>query len=238
VGLSGYRSSFASNARVSVRAGPKAAEALQPLTDLKLAKVPFMHNNVATVAGLKGCTVTRCGYTGEDGFEISLPSQHAAAAVEELLRNPAVELSGLAARDSLRLEAGLCLYGNDIDEGTGPVAARYTVFMDKDKTGYIGADIIRGTLPNKTATYRVGLTTTGRAARQGPRLPSFMLLPYVSTDRDDALVFNCRRQDLRRRGQAGRHRYQRRPVALAEEVHFDGLRRPRAWGGRGVVLLD
>ncbi len=126
-----------------------------------------MQNNKATVAGLRNCTITRCGYTGEDGFEISLPSQHAVAAVEEMLKNPAVQLSGLAARDSLRLEAGLCLYGNDIDEGTGPVASRYTWCIDKEKTGYLGDNIIRPTLPNKTATYRVGLTTTGRAARQG-----------------------------------------------------------------------
>jgi aminomethyltransferase len=79
----------------------------------------------------------------------------------------AIQLAGLAARDSLRLDAGLCLYGNDIDEGTSPVAARYTWCIDKTKTNYVGANVIVPTLPNKTAVYRVGLSTSGRAARHG-----------------------------------------------------------------------
>lgn len=150
--------------------GPKAHAALQALTDLDLTKFAFMRNTRATVAGLRDVNVTRCGYTGEDGFEVSLPAAHVVGVVEELLRNPVVQLAGLAARDSLRLEAGLCLYGNDIDEATGPVASRYTWCIDKTKTNYLGAGVIVPTLPNKTATFRVGLSTVGRAARQGAKI--------------------------------------------------------------------
>jgi len=69
------------------------------------------------------CLVTRCGYTGEDGFEISVPSDKAVALAETLTKDSNVKWAGLGARDSLRLEAGLCLYGNDIDENTTPIEA-------------------------------------------------------------------------------------------------------------------
>ena len=82
----------------------------------------FMDVRTLTVMGAE-CTVARSGYTGEDGFEISTPADIAREIAEELLANPCVAPIGLGARDSLRLEAGLCLYGSDIDETTTPVEA-------------------------------------------------------------------------------------------------------------------
>uniref|UniRef100_A0A2K6MH34 Aminomethyltransferase n=2 Tax=Rhinopithecus TaxID=542827 RepID=A0A2K6MH34_RHIBE len=101
--------------------GPTAAQVLQASVADDLKKLPFMTSAVMEVFGVSGCRVTRCGYTGEDGVEISVPAAGAVHLATALLKNPEVKLAGLAARDSLRLEAGLCLYGNDIDEHTTPV---------------------------------------------------------------------------------------------------------------------
>lgn len=104
--------------------GPGAAIALQrQAPELELSKMPFMATCLTTIAGVPNCRLTRCGYTGEDGFEVSASHGAAPALAEALLAQPEVEPAGLGARDSLRLEAGLCLYGNDIDEGTNPVEA-------------------------------------------------------------------------------------------------------------------
>lgn len=85
--------------------------------------LPFMGSVVTSVAGIKDCRITRCGYTGEDGVEISIPDKDTASVVSALLesKSGSALMAGLGARDSLRLEAGLCLYGNDIDETTSPV---------------------------------------------------------------------------------------------------------------------
>ncbi|XP_074168445.1 aminomethyltransferase, mitochondrial isoform X2 [Rhinolophus sinicus] len=101
--------------------GPTVAQVLQDGVADDLRKLPFMTSAVMEVFGVSGCRVTRCGYTGEDGVEISVPAAEAVRLAKALLENPEVKLAGLAARDSLRLEAGLCLYGNDIDEHTTPV---------------------------------------------------------------------------------------------------------------------
>uniref|UniRef100_G1T555 Aminomethyltransferase n=1 Tax=Oryctolagus cuniculus TaxID=9986 RepID=G1T555_RABIT len=101
--------------------GPTAAQVLQAGVAHDLRKLPFMTSAVMEVFGVAGCRVTRCGYTGEDGMEISVPAPGAVRLATAFLENPEVKLAGLAARDSLRLEAGLCLYGNDIDEHTTPV---------------------------------------------------------------------------------------------------------------------
>ncbi len=115
--------------------------------------------------------ISRSGYTGEDGFEISLPAGQAKKFAEELLVNEAVDLSGLGARDSLRLEAGLCLYGHDIDTTTTPVEAGLTWSIGKrrwHKGGFPGADAIRQQLQNGVSRRRVGLRPEGRApAREG-----------------------------------------------------------------------
>ena len=102
--------------------GPMAAGAVQPLTKLDLSKVYFGAFAKADLAGIP-CFVTRTGYTGEDGFEISVPNERALELTERLMAAKGVDLCGLGARDSLRLEAGLCLYGNDLDEDISPVEA-------------------------------------------------------------------------------------------------------------------
>lgn len=107
--------------------GPLAVEAVRRLCDGAAEVFEglwFMRSVEATVAGVAGCRVTRCGYTGEDGVEVSVAADRAAHVVEALLEGGGeVQLAGLGARDSLRLEAGLCLYGSDIDETTNPVEA-------------------------------------------------------------------------------------------------------------------
>ena len=96
-----------------------------------MTTLPFMASLITSVAGIKDCRITRCGYTGEDGVEISIPDQDTATVVSALLESKAgsAKMSGLGARDSLRLEAGLCLYGNDIDETTSPVEVAFSRCM-------------------------------------------------------------------------------------------------------------
>lgn len=128
--------------------GPSAAAVLARLlpAEVDLSKVNFMTGLDTTVGGLKA-RMTRCGYTGEDGFEISVAWKDAAALAELLLKAPdMVRLAGLGARDSLRLEAGLCLYGNDIDATTTPTEAALGWTMGGPKArrrkeqGFLGAD--------------------------------------------------------------------------------------------------
>ncbi|KJE89368.1 glycine cleavage system protein T [Capsaspora owczarzaki ATCC 30864] len=156
--------------------GPKAAAALQALVPSKdLSKLPFMHGvDGVTVDGVANCRVTRCGYTGEDGFEISIPNQHAVQIAEKLLTNPAVKLAGLGPRDSLRTEAGLCLYGNDIDETTTPVEAalKWTIAKRRrEQGGFLGDKVILQQLKDGVSRTRIGLVAdVGPAARQHSKI--------------------------------------------------------------------
>lgn len=112
---------------------------------LSLGGMNFMTGTHATVAGIPDCRVTRCGYTGEDGFEISVSPSRAVELASALLSQPEVLPAGLGARDSLRLEAGLCLYGNDLDETVNPVEASlvWTIGGPKSRRrvqqGFLGA---------------------------------------------------------------------------------------------------
>src|SRR5690606_3036513 len=115
------------------------------------------------------CFVTRSGYTGEDGFEISVPADRAEQLARALLAQPEVKPIGLGARDTLRLEAGLCLYGHDINTTTTPVEAALTWAIQKVRRaggdragGYPGASIIQAQLNDGTARKRVGLIGTER----------------------------------------------------------------------------
>ncbi|XP_058844309.1 aminomethyltransferase, mitochondrial-like isoform X4 [Acipenser ruthenus] len=149
--------------------GPEMARVLQAGVSDDLRKLTFMTSTMATVFGIADCRVTRCGYTGEDGVEISVPSQHAVQLTETLLKDSAVKMSGLGARDSLRLEAGLCLYGNDIDEGTTPVEASlvWTIGKRRRKAlDFPGASIVVQQIKEKTRRKRVGLVSTGPPVRQ------------------------------------------------------------------------
>jgi aminomethyltransferase len=122
--------------------------------------------------------ISRSGYTGEDGYEISVHATHAEALTRRLLDHPDVEPIGLGARDSLRLEAGLCLYGNDIDMGTTPVEGSLSWAIQKVRRaggeragGFPGADRILNELENGTPRLRVGLLPEGRAPmRDGTQL--------------------------------------------------------------------
>lgn len=118
--------------------------------------------------------VSRSGYTGEDGFEISLPAALARDFAEALLEDPDVALIGLGARDSLRLEAGLCLYGHDIDETTTPVDANLKWTVPKRRRaegGFAGADTVLRQLAEGAPRRRVGLKPQGRApVREGAEL--------------------------------------------------------------------
>jgi len=117
---------------------------------------------------------SRSGYTGEDGFEISLPGDSAEAFVRLLLAEPEVALAGLGARDSLRLEAGLCLYGHDIDEGTNPIEAALAWTIPKRRraeANFLGAAPILAMLADKPSRRRVGILPAGRApAREGTEI--------------------------------------------------------------------
>lgn len=120
--------------------------------------------------------VSRCGYTGEDGFEISVPGEHAEAFARTLLDHPDVEPVGLGARDSLRLEAGLCLYGHDLTPQTSPVEGNIAFAIGKRRRaegGFPGADRILHELQEGPARLRVGLRPEGRApAREGAKIQS------------------------------------------------------------------
>ena len=149
--------------------GPAAATILSRLGD-GVAELPFMTAAELTLAGRR-CLVTRSGYTGEDGFEISLPAADALRLAERLLAEPEVMPVGLGARDSLRLEAGLCLYGHDLDETTTPVEADLAWTIGKrrrEEGGFTGAANILRQLAEGPSRKRVGIRPDGRApAREG-----------------------------------------------------------------------
>ncbi|KAF5362465.1 hypothetical protein D9756_002081 [Leucocoprinus leucothites] len=116
--------------------------------------------------------VARGGYTGEDGFEISIPPSQTVE-VAKLLSKAPVQLTGLGARDSLRLEAGMCLYGNDLDEDTTPVEAGLSWVIGKDRKEngtFIGAEGVRKHLKEGPPRRRVGLTVEGAPARQHAKI--------------------------------------------------------------------
>lgn len=156
--------------------GPQAAAVLARLAPA-LAELVFMTAARAELDGAD-CYVTRSGYTGEDGYEISVPAASAEALARRLLAEPEVAPVGLGARDSLRLEAGLCLYGHDIDTQTTPVEASLLWALSKARRrdgarpgGYLGAETIMAQLENGAARRRVGIRPEGRAPlREGVEL--------------------------------------------------------------------
>ena len=156
--------------------GPKA-EAVLAKFDTDIASMKFMDAGPRRLAGLD-CFVSRSGYTGEDGFEISVPAEAAEDFAQKLLADDAVLPIGLGARDSLRLEAGLCLYGHDLDPATTPVegALEWSIQKSRRKggaraSGFPGADIILNQLEQGAGRRRVGLKAEGRApVREGAAL--------------------------------------------------------------------
>jgi aminomethyltransferase len=148
--------------------GPASEAALARLSN-DSAAMKFMDVANTEILGVD-CWISRSGYTGEDGYEISVPESKAVELAQALLDMDEVEPIGLGARDSLRLEAGLCLYGNDIDTTTTPVEAALTWGIQKIRRaggeregGFPGADVILGQFENGASRKRVGIQPTGRA---------------------------------------------------------------------------
>jgi len=151
--------------------GPASADLLQALTSYDLRALTFGRSAFVPLEGIN-VHIARGGYTGEDGFEISVPPAQAAFLASALLRSP-VQLAGLGARDSLRLEAGLCLYGNDLDENTTPVEAGLSWVIGKDRRasgGFIGSEEVLQQLKNGPSRRRVGLIVDDAPARQGAKI--------------------------------------------------------------------
>jgi aminomethyltransferase len=144
--------------------GPKAVAVLERLAPA-CAGLKFLQSAEMDVSGL-ACRVSRLGYTGEDGFEISVPAAHAAKLARTLLAAPEVEPIGLGARDSLRLEAGLCLYGHDIDTSTSPIEAglQWTIAKRRrEQGGFPGASVIQAQLRDGPKRRLVGILPEGKA---------------------------------------------------------------------------
>ena len=122
------------------------------------------------------CDISRSGYTGEDGFELVVPASSVGRIAEQLLEDDRVLPCGLGARDSLRLEAGLCLYGHELDEGTTPVEAglAWTIQQRRrSEASFAGADTILGQLSSGPDRIRVGVSAlTKRPIREGAKLRS------------------------------------------------------------------
>jgi aminomethyltransferase len=149
--------------------GPKAEAVLATLVPA-VRDISFMHYVAISIDGIQA-HVSRSGYTGEDGFEISIFDRDAVRLWQLLLANPDVKPIGLGARDSLRLEAGLCLYGHDIDETTSPVEADLLWSIQKRRRaegGFIGAARVQTEIASGAKRKRVGIRPEGRApAREG-----------------------------------------------------------------------
>jgi aminomethyltransferase len=171
--------------------GPLSAEVLEGVLvdpeEARLKEMYFGHSKFLKVkladGGLSGpLLVSRGGYTGEDGFEISVSPEETVAVTKTLLRSAGPEklqLAGLGARDSLRLEAGMCLYGHDLDDNTTPVEAALSWIIGKDRKvegGFHGAEVILEQLQPKSKggqgveRRRVGLVVEGAPAREGAEI--------------------------------------------------------------------
>ncbi len=180
-GLPGCKVEYLADRALMALQGPSAVAVLarhapaQDVTDCR--QMPFMSGAAMAVAG-HDCFVTRSGYTGEDGFEISVAAGDAEALARTLLSEPEVAPVGLGARDTLRLEAGLCLYGSDIDETTTPVEAVLLWSIGKRRRvegGFPGAAVIQDQIANGVSRKRVGIVPEGRA-------PARAHTPTLDTD--------------------------------------------------------
>jgi len=170
--------------------GPAAANVLQKLTAINISKLYFMNTTEAEVAGVADCRITRCGYTGEDGFEISIPAHKGSFVAEALLDSKVgnVKLAGLGARDSLRLEAGMCLYGSDIWEETTPIEAGLAWLVAKRRraeANFPGANVVLSQLKSGCSQRRVGVKMpAGPPARHGVEI-------YANGERIGEITSGC-----------------------------------------------
>ncbi|MGR9114622.1 MAG: glycine cleavage system aminomethyltransferase GcvT [Gammaproteobacteria bacterium] len=141
--------------------GPLAAEVMHNIAP-EVCQLSFMSACRTEIDGI-GCTVSRSGYTGEDGFEISVPTPSVEQLARLILAEPAVELIGLGARDTLRLEAGLCLYGHEIDETITPVEAGLQWVIHHSNHRFPGAGTILNQMQNGADIQRIGLIVEARS---------------------------------------------------------------------------
>ncbi|MGK2870731.1 MAG: glycine cleavage system aminomethyltransferase GcvT [Alphaproteobacteria bacterium] len=152
--------------------GPAAATVLARHVP-EAAELGFMHGRRFRIGDVE-LIIHRCGYTGEDGFEISVPADAAEAWAQRMLNEAEVAPIGLGARDSLRLEAGLCLYGHDIDKSTTPIEANLLWSIAKRRReggGFPGAAILQAQIKDGPKRLRVGIRPEGRApAREGTEI--------------------------------------------------------------------
>ncbi|MGF1532772.1 MAG: glycine cleavage system aminomethyltransferase GcvT [Bernardetiaceae bacterium] len=150
--------------------GPLATAALQPLTELALDQVPYYHFTTGTVAGIPEVIVSATGYTGSGGFELYVDNAHAETLWEAILESGAaygIQPIGLAARDTLRMEMGFCLYGNDIDDTTSPFEAGLG-WITKPATGFLNAEALQAQKAEGLTRRLVGLRLDARGIpRQG-----------------------------------------------------------------------
>ncbi len=172
----GVRLTLLDQAALIALQGPLAAQTLTRLaSDEGLDRIAFMGARAARLGDVD-VFVSRSGYTGEDGYEISLSAERVDMLARQLLSQPGVAPVGLGARDSLRLEAGLCLYGHELDESVDPVEASLTWSIQKRRRvegGFPGAERIRNALALGPGRMRIGLRPDGRApAREGAEIVS------------------------------------------------------------------
>ena len=171
--LPGWVKLFVTNERALLALqGPAATAALEQHCP-GIGALPFMSGRFSALLG-QTVFLTRSGYTGEDGYEIAAPAAHAVAIWQALASDPRVTPIGLGARDSLRLEAGLCLYGHDIDTTTSPVEAGLAWSIQKrrrEEGGFPGAARLQRELRDGPSRRRVGIRPEGRApAREGAEI--------------------------------------------------------------------
>jgi aminomethyltransferase len=151
--------------------GPQAQEVLRDVLHVDAEGMPYMWFMQTQVFHSIPVFISRLGYTGEDGFEISVPEEQAAAIWAQFVAHGAVKPVGLAARDSLRLEMGYPLYGHDIDDTTTPVEAGLSWVMGKDNKGFIGAENVLPQLEKGPGRMRVGLKLIDKGiAREGAEI--------------------------------------------------------------------
>jgi aminomethyltransferase len=152
--------------------GPKAQQVLSELYSGDLNEIAYYMAARGMIAGVD-CLISRTGYTGEDGFEIYLEPERAVEVAEMILQNPLVKPVGLGARDTLRLEMGYCLYGNDIDEHTTPLEARLAWTAKFEKGDFIGKDALLKLKEKGIEKVRVGFVGEKRGVIPRPHLKLF-----------------------------------------------------------------
>lgn len=168
-----------SNALIALQ-GPRAAEIFGNVLglgdSLDLKRMGFLNATYHHIKAIDAdCMISRCGYTGEDGFEIAVPENKAIALAELLLNEkcgglePVAKMAGLGCRDTLRLECGMCLYGHELNETISPIEAQLSWLLGKRRKvegGFYGFEKIKSQLANGVIVRRCGFVTKGMAARE------------------------------------------------------------------------